>query len=355
MIKPRFLLPGHHGLWRTLPVFGACLALLSATPGLAQIEAGQPSPAGPRKPIDPGTADKPTPSMIRAFLVPAEGSKASLQFRVQPQQEDVAPQVVAATDGAAVFNGAYQPIKPGGLAFELRSGEKVLASGSAPLQAARAYSFVAWESPSAGWQVKTFADDPATPNATDRAVRVLNFPAGRETLLTVAEGTEMKVPGNTVQEFRSAAKLTGVRVKVLAADGGPPAQSSVEMDFPRINSGYIVVVPDNLGRMRPQFLEGGYPEMEEVVAPAPVVASAPITPEEERKQMISAAQADLDSQKTVMSMIKAREAHMGTTTNATFLQIKREAEKNLEEMKRKLDAARAATPAPPSTPATAPQ
>jgi len=344
MIKPRLASCRLLARSFVLSAFGLCLVLCPLAPCMAQDESGPAAPVAPRKPVDPGTADKPTPAMIRAFLVPVEGSKTPLQFRAQPQQKDVAPAVVAATDGAAVFNPGYQPLKPGSAAFELRSGDKVLGSGSVPLQPARAYSFVAWESPSAGWQIKAFADDPASPNAADRAVRVLNFPGGLDTLLSLDQGTEVKIPGNVVQEFRSAAKLIGAKVKVLAADGGPPAQSSLEMDFRSMNSGYIVVVPDNRGRMRPQFIEGGYPKVQ-LEAPASAVApvaTVPLTPEQERNQRISAAQADLESQKSVMSMFKAREAHMGTATNASFLQRKREAEKKLGELRKKVEDARAA-------------
>ena len=71
-------------------------------------------------------------------------------------------------------------------------------------------------------------------------------------------------------------KVIGAKVSVLALDGGPPALNTMEMDFSALKSGYLVVVPDNLGRMRPQFIGGGYQEIQEV-APAPVVAAAPMS------------------------------------------------------------------------------
>ena len=303
--------------------------------------------------VRPSEKKESPPAMIRAFIVPADDSKASLQLVVKPQKAEanLAPQVVAATDGPATFGSNYDSIKPGGAAIELRSGDKVLAGGSVALKPARAYTFVAWQTSSADWQIKAFPDDPTTPNAADRAVRVLNFPAGRETLLTIDQRAETKILGNAVQEFRAPPKVIVAKVKVLASDGGPPALSSLEMDYSALKSGYIVVVPDNLGRMRPRFIGGGYEEIEEL-APSPAKASAPVAPvsaEDVRKQRIGTAQMELDSQQTILNMIAAREARMGAKASATLLENKREAEKKLAELKKEVEAARSAAP-PPAAP-----
>jgi len=330
---------------RSFFLFFCLWAFSSVGAAFAQVGAEQ-------QPGEGGT--KKTPStMIRAFIVPADDSKASLQLVVKPQkaEADLAPQVVAATDGAAIFGSNYAPIKPGGVVIELRSGDKMLAGGSVALKPARAYTFVAWQTSSADWQIKAFPDDPTTPNAADRAVRVLNFPAGRETLLTIDQRAETKIPGNAVQEFRAPPKVIVAAVKVLASDGGPPAMSSLEMDYSTLKSGYIVVVPDNLGRMRPRFIGGGYEEIEEL-APSPARASAPVAPvsaEDVRKQRIGTAQMELDSQQTILNMIAAREARMGAKASATLLENKREAEKKLAELKKEVEAARSAAP-PPAAP-----
>jgi hypothetical protein len=320
---------------------------------MAQAEAAQ-------RTSEEGAAVRPSgkkespPAMIRGFVVPLEGSNLSLQLgikRQQPSQADAPPQVVAATDGPATFGSNYAPIKPGGVVIELRSGDKVLGGGSVALQPARAYTFVAWQATAGGWQIKAFPDDPTSPNAADRAVRVLNFPAGRETLLSIDQRAETKIPGNAVQEFRTPAKVIVAKVKVLASDGGPPALSSLEIDYTALKSGYIVVVPDNLGRMRPRFIGGGYEEIEEL-APSPARASAPVAPvsaEDVRKQRIGTAQMELDNQQTILKMIAAREARVGAKASATLLENKREAEKKLAELKKEVEAARSAAP-PPAAP-----
>jgi hypothetical protein len=229
---------------------------------------------------------------------------------------------------------------------ELRAGDKVVAKDAGALRPARAYTFVAWQASSAAdWQIKAFADDPATPAAADRALRLLNFPAGRKTLFSIGQGTETTVPGNAVQEVRAPAKVVVASVKVLASDGGPPAHSTLEIDYTTLGSGYMVVMPDNLGRMRPQFIGGGYQEEVEL-APPPTTAAAPVTAEATREQRITGAQMELDQQETVLKMIAAREAAMGDKPSATLLENKREAEKRLAELRKNLEEARSATPSP---------
>lgn len=288
--------------------------------------------------------------MIRAFVVPGADSQQSLQLVVKPEKADadLAPQVLAATDGPAVFSGSYQTAAPGAVLIELRAGDKVLANVAGALRSARAYTFVAWQTPPSGWQLKAFPDDPASPNAADRALRLLNFPAGRETLLSVDRGAETKVPGNVVQEIRAPARVVAASVKVLAPDGGPPAVSTLEIDYTTLGSGYLVVVPDNLGRMRPQFIGGGYEEEVEL-APAPTTAATPVTAAAAKEQRITGAQMELDQQEAVLRMIAAREAAMGAKPSATLLENKREAEKKVAELRKNLEAARSATP-PPAAP-----
>jgi len=322
------------------------LCLLAFFPvGVALAQVGtveqQPSEGGDKVPPQ---------AMVRAFVVPAEGGSDALQLVVKPQkaEADLKPQVVAATDGPATFNGSYQATAPGAVVVELRTGDKVLAKDAGALRPARAYTFVAWQASPSGWQMKVFPDDPANPKVADRALRLLNFPAGRQTLVSIDRGAETKVPVNTVQEIRAPAKVIAASVKVLAPDGGPPALSTLEMDYSTLKSGYIVVVPDNLGRMRPQFIGGGYEEVEEL-APVPASAAAPVTAEAAQQQQITGAQMELDHQETIVKMIAAREAAMGAKASATLLENKREAEKKLAELRKNLEAARSATP-PPAAP-----
>jgi hypothetical protein len=330
---------------RCLHRFLCLLAFVPWASAAAQVSAEQPAGEGGDK--------KPPQAMVRAFLVPSEGGGGSLQLVVKPQQADagVAPQVVALSDGAATFSASYQRIDPGSVVLELRAGDKVLATDAGALRPARAYTFVAWQAPPGGWQIKAFPDDPASPSAADRALRILNFPAGRETLLSIDRGAETRVPGNAVQEIRAQAKVVAASVKVLAPDGGPPALSTLEIDYTTLGSGYLVVMPDNLGRMRPQFIGGGYEEEVEL-APRPTTAAAPVTVEAVREQRITGAQMELDQQETILKMIAAREAAMGGNASATLLENKREAEKRLAELKKNLEAARSA-PARPGNAAPA--
>ena len=336
---------------RSLSLFCCLAALAPMNAVMAQVEAAQ-------RTGDDGGAVRPdgrkeaSPAMIRGFVIPLEGSNVSLQLGIKPQQAsqaDAAPQVVAATAGPATFGSNYAPIKPGGVVIELRSGDKVLAGGSVALQPARAYTFVAWQASADGWQLKAFPDDPTTPNAADRAVRVLNFPAGRQTLLTIDQGAEIKVSANAVQEVRVPPKVIGAKVSVLALDGGPPALNTMEMDFSALKSGYIVVVPDNLGRMRPQFIGGGYQEIQEV-APAPVVAAAPMSAEAEKQAKITQARMEMDHQQSILDMIKARQAVAGNSTNATLQQHKRDAENRIAELKKEAEAAARPAAPPPAVP-----
>ena len=329
-----------------------CLAVLAPMDAvMAQAEAAQ-GASEEGAAVRPSGKKESSPAMIRGFVVPREGSNLSLQLGIKPQQPsqaDAPPQVVAATGGPATFESNYAPIKPGGVVIELRSGDKVLADGSVALQPARAYTFVAWQATADGWQIKAFPDDPTSPTAADRAVRVLNFPAGRETLLSIDGGAEVRVPTNTVQELRAPPKVIGVNVKVLASDGGPPTTSALEMDYTTLKSGYIVVVPDNLGRMRPQFIGGGYQEIQEV-APAPAVAAAPMTAEDEKRAKITQARMEMDHQQSILNMIKARQAVAGNSTNATLQQHKRDAEKRITELKKEAEAAARPSAPPPAAP-----
>ena len=331
-------IPTHHGSLGHLLTF---LALALAMPALAQVATEQqPAEGGEKEPVQ---------AMVRAFVVPAEGTQESLELTLQPQnaEGDLTPRPLATTKGEAVFNGSYQQVNPGRVLVELRAGDKVLAKTSGVLRPARAYTFAAWQDSSAGWQMKAFPDDPTSANAADRAVRVLNFPADRETLLSIDKGNEIKVPANAVEELRVPPKVVGASVKVLAPDGGPPALSTMEMDFTILKSGYIVVVPDNLGRMRPQFIGGGYEETPEVEA-APATAAAPVSPEVAKRQRITGAQMELDQQKIVLEMIKAREAAAGGNPSDTLRKNRLEAETRIAELQKNLEAARSSTPPPGS-------
>jgi len=175
-------------------------------------------------------------------------------------------------EGGISVSSDYREARPGNYLVELKSGDEVVASARGALRASRHYTAVVWRNGSK-WELKVFADDVADANTVDRPLRVLNFADERETLVSFDAGAETRIPQQAVQETKAPAALGMVNVKVLAPDGGPPAHSSVEVDFKVVPSAYVVIGPDYRGRMRPRVVIGGpAPELpEEPAEPAPAV------------------------------------------------------------------------------------
>jgi len=199
-------------------------------------------------------------AFLRGWIFPG-GDKRAVALTVTLQEDEAAKVIVGTKDAAARAQPGYAPLAPGSLKIELKSGDEVLASKTGTLRPEQHYTAVAWIK-GGKWDLQVFADDPASPNATDRPLRVINFAGGRETLLSTDGGAETKVAADTVQELRGPRKVSMVRVQVLAPDGGPPAQSSVEVDLRSVPSVYVVVGPDYRGRMRPRIILGGQPPEE---------------------------------------------------------------------------------------------
>lgn len=197
-------------------------------------------------------------SVLRGWIYGADESPVVM---VLIDEEGGAVQLAEAAGGAVSASELYQPFKPGRRAVELRSGENVLARADVPLRKDGVYTLLAWKT-GPRWQTQLFSDAAVAPNAPDRPLRIVNFAGGRETMLSVDGGDDTKVSPNTVQEFRGPRKVSMVRVQVLSLDGGPPAQSSVEVDFRSLPSVYVVVGPDYRGRMRPRIIIGGQPSEE---------------------------------------------------------------------------------------------
>lgn len=261
---------------RTTPLLLAALAVLFLPwPLVAQIGLEETVTTRPRpqtKPDVPPEVAAQAPSLIRTFLLPSDASFGPITARAQLQGMDSPIVIGGAEPGQQSLSGGYQEIPAGSGAYEVRAGERLLASGTLRLQPGRSYTIVGWQGGNA-WQAKVFADDAAAP-AGDRAVRVLNFPAGRTTLLSVAGLPPVSVPADSVQEVRAPAKNSAIGVEVLAPDGGAPARSALEVDFRSVQSLYVVVAPDNRGRMRPSMIEGGAPPPVENV----FASSAPAAP-----------------------------------------------------------------------------
>lgn len=194
----------------------------------------------------------------RAWVVPArEGEEVSFVAKA-PGANDL--QTLAASKGGErQITHGYSPAKPGLYQFGIISpDQRVLAKEEAALTPGFHYT-VAAVGEGTGWKIRVFQDGPAPPGQTTRPVRVFNFSRGRSATLDIGQKQSpvAKVPADGVAEFTAPAAITGLTIRVLAPDGGPPAQSSLEVDFASVPSAYIVVSPDYRGRMRPQVIEGG--------------------------------------------------------------------------------------------------
>jgi hypothetical protein len=174
---------------------------------------------------------------------------------------------------------------------------------------------------------------------------VLNFAHGRETLVNYGTDKDVKVPGDSIQEVRMAPKIAGVAVKVLAADGSPPAQTSAEVDFSKASSAYVVVGPDYRGRMRPRVIDGGLPP---VIEAAPPVDPKSLVAENEGNQQRRVARMDMEHE---LGQILIQMNQPGQEGNRAKLEAKK------QELERKLKQAQSggsqAAPPPASAPAPA--
>ena len=201
-------------------------------------------------------------SYLRVWIVGSGGSEAVSLFAQGPKDEE--PRLFAsAAAGEKVVNPAYTKGVAGSFQFQIRSGEKILQSAKAELAENAAYTVLAWRQDDQ-WEFEVYADGPFAKSVVDRPLRLMNFAEKRETLISIDNGAETKVAGNSVEEFKTLPKLTSFTVKVLAPDGGAPAQSSGEVDFASIPSAYVVITPDYRGRMIPEVINGGnLPPLEE--------------------------------------------------------------------------------------------
>ena len=200
---------------------------------------------------------QPKKSLIRAWIIPSSESDAVAVSLKSARDES--PTVLAISKGGnREINPGYLEVNPGNTSFEIKpeQGEEILAQTAGPLQPERQYTAVAWKN-GGKWQLKVFPDGPVTSKAAERPLRFLNFAQGRETLATIGQDKEGKIPPDAISEVKLPPKISGIVVKVLAPDGGPPAQSSTEVDFTIASSAYVVVGPDYRGRMRPRVITGG--------------------------------------------------------------------------------------------------
>ena len=275
----------------------------------------------------------PAPTLLRAWILPA-GEMGNVALVAQSQGESGPMTLAASQGGQRQVGPAYRAVRPGNATVEVRSGDQVLASGTAPLADGRQYTLVAWKTPTK-WELKLFADGPPAPNAPDRPIRILNFAQGRETAVVVSGGTETRIKGDDVRELRVPPKVTGVAVSVLAADGSAAAQTSVEFDLSSAYSGYVVVAPDYRGRFRPAIILGGEPPTSE----EPVATSE--SPESPEARIARLTRMDLEHE---LGQILVQMNQPGEEGKRAALQAKK------QELERRLKGGDPA-PAPAPTPA----
>lgn len=191
---------------------------------------------------------------LRGWIYGAKESPVAMFLLDEADGESVT--LAEAAGGAVSASEQYQTLKLGSRTVEVRAGKKVLARKEVALRKGEIGTLLAWQTGDR-WQTEVFSDSTGEPNAPDGLLRIINFAGGRETLLSIDGGVDTKVAPDSVQEFRGPRKVCMVRVQVLAKDGGPPAQSSVEVDFRALPTAYVVVGPDYRGRMRPRIISGG--------------------------------------------------------------------------------------------------
>jgi hypothetical protein len=199
---------------------------------------------------------------VRGWLFPC-GDKEPVMLAVKLADDSEMLSLASTKEGLSSSVPGYAEVALGGTVMvELKSGEQVISSQSIALREDRHYTLVSWKE-GGRWQFRAFADDPSPVNAPDRPLRVLNFADGRKTAVSLAGGVESMIKADSVEELRAPARVIMVAAKVQSLDGGPPAQSSVEVDFSSMPSAYVVVGPDYRGRMRPRVTAGGASPSEE--------------------------------------------------------------------------------------------
>lgn len=213
--------------------------------------------------------EKKAPVSLRAWIFPG-GLTQSVTVSVTSAGTEAPKALAASKDGAVESRPGYEQIPPGTARIDLKSGDDVLASKTGNFREETHYTLMA-RSNGGRWELQVFNDDLSSPNASARPLRVLNFAQGRETTIALDNGAENLVAKDSLQEMKLPGKATLVTTRVKSLDGGPPAQSSVEIDFALSPSAYVVIGPDYRGRMRPRVITGG-------TIPEPVDGAAESTP-----------------------------------------------------------------------------
>jgi hypothetical protein len=228
-----------------------------------------PSVRGQEQPPEEG----PSPERIanvRVWIFPgSEKESVGVAFATGEQSEKKV--MAQTTGGESRAEEGYQTVAEGQLMSEIRVGDRVESTSTINFRKGSSYTMVVWNS-GGQWEAKLFLDA-STLQKPERHVRVVNFADGRPAMLKVGGGQGQNVAGSSVAEFPAPTGVAMVQTDVIDPKGGPPALSSVEIDFSAFLNAYIVIAPDYRGRMRPRVIGGG--RTRESLAAEAATAAAP--------------------------------------------------------------------------------
>jgi len=284
-------------------------------------------------------AEKP-PAAIRCWIIPStDGREFTAQLR--SPSPDVAPVVLASSRaGAPGLDEAYVSVPGGVFLVELLASASAVASEKLVLEPGSNRTVVFHPGADGQMQKVVFMDAARAPSSALRALRVLNFAAGRPTKLDLPGEKSVAVPANSVQEIKVPPQQMTVGVSVQTADGSPPAQTFAVVDAGSSAASYLAIIPDNKGRMRPRSLAGAMPTP--APAPPPTAPFVEVTPEQVRSQRIGRLQMELDSHMARLAVLDASEKGPNKIQNAA--QLRTELEKQISETRRLIQGTKAAKP-----------
>jgi hypothetical protein len=191
---------------------------------------------------------------VRVWIFPGT-EKDGIQITFSTGEESEKKVMARTAGGESRSEEGYQPVAAAQLLSEIRVGDRVVSSTPVNFRKGSSYTMVVWSS-GGKWEAKLFPDT-STPQKSERQIRVVNFADGREALLRIDGAKPSPVTRSGVAEFPAPASVALIDVEVLDTKGGPPALSSVEIDFSAYLNSYVVIAPDYRGRMRPRVIGGG--------------------------------------------------------------------------------------------------
>ncbi len=196
---------------------------------------------------------KPSPS-LRAWIFPGS-EKANVVVTLTDAAKAEKKVLASSSSGAAAIDEAYAAVTEGQHSLEVRIGEKVESAAEVNLRDSGAFTAVFWKT-DGKWVKKVFRDN-AQGDSDTREARLMNFADGRDSLVAINGSEGRRVPASTVEAIPAPPKISLLTVEVPDPTGGPPAKSSVEVDFSLYRNAYVIIAPDYRGRMRPRIFPAG--------------------------------------------------------------------------------------------------